>query len=246
VNGWLTWALGSLDRTVPNARQLAWSEYTRNTLANHATQFPNHWDGTISVDDACEAFYSSDPSFCGVSLTTSYAGQITEQPTWMVMDAVRLAGVTPTEQGYTIDPHYPFDHFSLRLPQVGVASEANRMRGYVTPQRDGALQMDVKLPAGALLGERSGRHRKQRNGRAEREVAKDANVHAWGPSRHMRTRSGSARIASRFDHEKQRSAAAFQGSQTCRICSRAERLTGTGSPTSSENTCSVFFVVPGA
>src|SRR5256714_4602026 len=104
VNGWLTWALSTLDGRVANARQLAWSEYTRNTLANHATRFPNHWDGTISVDDACEAFYSQDNSFCGVSLSTSYDGQITEQPTWMVMDAIRLAGATPTQSGYRIPP----------------------------------------------------------------------------------------------------------------------------------------------
>jgi len=146
VNGWLTWALSTLDGTVPNARDLAWSEYTRNTLANHATHFPDHWDGTISVDDVCEAFYSKQTDFCGVSLSTSYEGQITEQPTWMVMDAIRLAGVTPTRTGYRIAPRYPFDRFSLRLPHVGVASEANRMRGYVTPQRSGTLQMQVEVP----------------------------------------------------------------------------------------------------
>src|SRR5205807_1834655 len=113
---------------------------------------PNHWDGTISVDDACEAFYSSDPSFCGVSLSTSYEGQITEQPTWMVMDAIRLAGITPTGAGYQIAPRFPFDRFSFRLPQIGVASEADRMRGYVTPQQDGSIELDVQLPAEADTG----------------------------------------------------------------------------------------------
>ena len=134
---------------MPNAPALAWDEYTRNTLANHATHFPNHWDGTISVDDACEAYYSSNPAFCGVSLSTAYASQITEQPTWMVMDAIRLAGVTPTQTGYRIAPHLPFAPFSLRLPQVGVASELRRMRGYVTPQAGGQIELQVKLPAGA-------------------------------------------------------------------------------------------------
>jgi hypothetical protein len=149
VNGWLTWALSTLDHTVPRARQLAWDEYTRNTLANHATRFPDHWDGTISVDDACEAFYSKQTDFCGVSLTTAYAGQITEQATWMVMDAIRLAGITPTGAGYRIAPRYPFRHFSLRLPQIGVASESRRMRGYVTTRAGRSLQMRVELPPGA-------------------------------------------------------------------------------------------------
>jgi hypothetical protein len=99
VNGWLTWALGELDGVVPRARQHAWSEYTRNTLANHATQFPDHWAGTISVDDVCWTHFSSNPSCCGVPLFDQYNGQITEQPTWMVMNATRLAGVTPTGAG---------------------------------------------------------------------------------------------------------------------------------------------------
>src|SRR5258708_2910937 len=47
LNGHLVWAYAALDR-----REAAWDEYTRNTLANHATLWPDHWDGTISVDDA--------------------------------------------------------------------------------------------------------------------------------------------------------------------------------------------------
>ncbi len=70
VNGWLTWALASLDGTVPGAARYAWSEYTRNTLAAHATAFPRHWDGTISVDDACNAFYASPPREAAASAST--------------------------------------------------------------------------------------------------------------------------------------------------------------------------------
>ena len=165
VNGWLTWALSTLDGRFPDARGLAWSEYTRNTLTNHAARFPNHWDGTISVDDACEAFYSQERDFCGVSLTTAYQGQITEQPTWMVMDAIRLAGITPTRAGYRIAPRFPFRRFSLRLPQIGVASETRRLRGYLRPQRAGVVQLSVELPPGShghlvtWVGRRSVSHR---------------------------------------------------------------------------------------
>ena len=151
VNGWLTWALGELDGVLPGARALAWSEYTRNTLAAHATAFPNHWAGTISVDDACYSFYAPHPERCG-AIPSTYDGQITEQPTWMVMDAIRLSGITPTESGYTIAPHLPFARFSLRLPQLGIAAEAHRLRGYLTTQRTTSLRLDVTLPAGADAG----------------------------------------------------------------------------------------------
>jgi hypothetical protein len=148
VNGWLTWALGELDRIVPRARRLAWSEYTRNTLANHATQFPDHWGGTISIDDTCYAYYSSHPERCGNDLYRIYDGQITEQATWMVMDAIRLAGITPTKTGYRIAPHFPFRRFSLRLPQVGIAGAARHLRGYVRVQQTGPLRLRVELPRG--------------------------------------------------------------------------------------------------
>jgi hypothetical protein len=148
--GWLTWALGEQEGVVPDARALAWDEYTRNTLATHATVFPDHWNGTISIDDACNAWYSSDPSRCGIGIP-SWQGEITEQPTWMVMDAIRLAGVTPTQRGFRIDPHLPMDSFKLRFPRVGVASDAAGLRGYIAPERAGELWMDVRMPDGTDL-----------------------------------------------------------------------------------------------
>jgi hypothetical protein len=148
LNGWLTWAYASLDGTVPGVRDLAWSEYTRNTLANHATLWPAHWDGTISIDDVCYAYYSAHPEDCGNGLGTTYEGQITEQPTWMVMNAIRLAGVTPTEDGYEVIPHLPMSTFSLRLPDVGVAQRTGVLRGYVRPVQDGSVVMHVAVPPG--------------------------------------------------------------------------------------------------
>jgi hypothetical protein len=150
LNGWLTWAYGSLDGVVPGARELAWDEYTRNTLANHATLWPDHWDGTISVDDVCYAYYSTHPDYCGNGLGTTYEGQITEQPTWMVMNAINLAGVTPLEDGFEVTPHLPMKSFSVRLPEVGVAAAPRLLRGYIVVARRSTLRMRVAPPPGVL------------------------------------------------------------------------------------------------
>jgi Glycosyl hydrolase 36 superfamily, catalytic domain/Glycosyltransferase family 36 len=148
VNGWLTWALADLDGVVPGAAGYAWSEYTRNTLAAHAHAFPAHWDGTISIDDACNAFYARHPDRCGIVLYNDYEGQITEQPTWMVMNAVHLAGVTSTQHGFLIDPHLA--RFSLRLPRVGVARQPGLLRGYLRVARRERLVMQIHgVPGGA-------------------------------------------------------------------------------------------------
>jgi glycosyl hydrolase family 36/glycosyl transferase family 36 len=146
LNGDLVWAYTALDR-----RADAWDEYTRNTLATHATLWPDHWDGTISVDDACYGYYSDHPENCGNGLTTAYEGQITEQPTWMVMNAIRLAGLTVTRDGYDVFPHLPFRDFSLTMPQIGITSEPRRLHGYLRPASDAAYGITVHLPPDAKL-----------------------------------------------------------------------------------------------
>jgi hypothetical protein len=148
VNGWLTWALGTLGEEVPHARGYAFSELERNTLAAHATAYPRHWDGTISVDDVCHAFYSPSPASCGAGLTTGYEGQIMHQPTWSLFDAIRLAGIEPTAGGFRIVPELPFTASSLSLPDIGVAYGPSSSRGFVVSAETGTLTMEVRPPHG--------------------------------------------------------------------------------------------------
>jgi hypothetical protein len=134
---------------VPDARRYAWDELRRNTLAAHATAFPRAWDGVISVDDACFAYYTTTPGRCGVGLTATYSTQILHQPAWSLFDAIRLAGITPTPDGYRIAPHVPSPRFALRLPVVGIAGDRRSLRGYVRPEQGGPIRLEVALPAGA-------------------------------------------------------------------------------------------------
>lgn len=149
-DGWLTWAYASLDGEVPGSRSLAFDEYVRSTLADHAAAYPNQWVGITSVDDTCWSFYSSDPSRCGGVLgITNYEGQNTEQPEWMVMDALTLAGVTPTEKGYQVSPQFPFSNFTVRFPTIGVGGQGSTLQGYIRPLATGRLLLQVAVPRGA-------------------------------------------------------------------------------------------------
>jgi hypothetical protein len=148
-DGWLTWAYASLDGEVPGSRSLAFDEYMRSTLADHAAAYPTQWVGTTSIDDTCWSFYSSDPGRCGGVLgITDYEGQNTEQPEWMVMDALILAGVTPTERGYQIAPQFPFSTFSVRFPTIGVGGSGTTVQGYLRPLASGRLLLQVAVPRG--------------------------------------------------------------------------------------------------
>ncbi len=148
VNGWLTWALGELDGTVPHARRYAFDELRRNTLAAHASAYPDHWDGVTSVDDVCYAHYEADPSRCGIGFTTRYDTQIMHQSAWSLFDVIRLAGIEPTRRGYSVDPHLPMKRFSVRMPRIGVEYGRRVARGYVRLAGGRRLRMTVALPPG--------------------------------------------------------------------------------------------------
>jgi hypothetical protein len=148
LTGELVWALTELDGVLPGANDLAWDEFLRNTLATHATAFPDAWSGVISSDDACHAWYGTNPSMCGIGLGTTYNTQNTTQPASQLFDLTKLAGITAGGDGYTIDPHVPFEEFSVRLPLIGVASDRNTIRGYVRPERAGDLVVRVRVPGG--------------------------------------------------------------------------------------------------
>ncbi|MFL5781718.1 MAG: hypothetical protein ACJ760_10435, partial [Thermoleophilaceae bacterium] len=147
VNGWLVWAMSSLADRVPGAREFAFDEWRRNTLAAHAAAFPRAWDGTISSDDVCWSYYSRDPSQCGFHISSDYAGQISHQPAWLVWGLLKQAGIEPTATGYTIAPAMPLRRYSFRLPRVGLAVRPGRMSGFVTSAEPGRLAMRVRLRA---------------------------------------------------------------------------------------------------
>jgi Glycosyl hydrolase 36 superfamily, catalytic domain len=149
LNGWLTWALGTLDGEVPHASEYAFSELVRNTLATHATAFPDSWDGILSVDDVCSAWYSQNPSECGAGLTTAYDTQIPHQDAWTLWDTIELAGISSTERGFRIVPHLPMSTFSVRFQDAGVSSRPGVLEGYIRTLASGALAMQVARPADA-------------------------------------------------------------------------------------------------
>ncbi len=147
VNGWLTWALGRQDGTVPGARRLAFDELTRNTLRAHANAYPRHWGGIISVDDVCRSHNSTDPDRCGIGLNHEYTGQIMHQPSWLLWDVLKLAGVEATPSGYRFDPVLPMSGFTVRLPRFGLTWKRQGASGYLTALAPDRLKMSVRAPS---------------------------------------------------------------------------------------------------
>jgi Glycosyl hydrolase 36 superfamily, catalytic domain/Glycosyltransferase family 36 len=153
LNGQLVWALAQLGGVVPEAAAYAWDEFLRNTLAAHATAFPEHWDGLTSIDDECASYFQTTTSGCGIGLATGagavngYDTQIMHQPAYSMFDLLKLAGVEATSDGYEVVPHLPMSTFDVRFPQVGVAEQSGLIRGYVTAS-SATVTMRVAPPPG--------------------------------------------------------------------------------------------------
>jgi hypothetical protein len=155
VDGWITWALAELAGQVPRAAAYAWNEFERNTLTAHAVAFPKHWDGVITVDDECAAYYQSPNSTCGIGLATGFGAvpgydtQIMHQPAYSLFDLLKLAGLETTSSGYRIVPRLPMRDFSVRLPDVGIAQRAGLIRGYLRVS-SARVTIDVAPPPGVI------------------------------------------------------------------------------------------------
>ncbi len=148
LNGPLTWALASLDGVVPNARELAFDELTRNTLTAHATAYPESFVGVLHAADACLAHYETRE---WASFGLEWLGQNMHQPAWTLFAMIKLAGIEPTAAGYRVTPHLPLPRFSLRLPLVGVEYGEGFARGYLRTEASvlaGSVRMEVAPPRG--------------------------------------------------------------------------------------------------
>ena len=168
MNGWLTWALASLGDRVPRAREYALDELQRNTLRAHARAYPQHWGGTISVDDVCRAHFSTEPSRCGIGITKEFTGGIMHQRNWALVDTIKLAGLEPDTR-LPRPPPLPLKAVLLRFPQLGLAW-APDARGYVVAQRTARLTMEVQAPS-------RGRHLVYVGGRRVRSVRRGERPH---------------------------------------------------------------------
>lgn len=147
VNGWLTWAMGTLDGVIEGAAEFALDELERNTLKAHAEAFPEEWNGTLNVDDSCNAHFAVEPHECGIGvfkLLLNINGQIAHQPAWSQFALLKLAGLEPTAAGYDIRPHLPLERWSLRFPRTGLAQDPGQLRGYIKPEQEGAITFTIR------------------------------------------------------------------------------------------------------
>jgi hypothetical protein len=123
--------LASLDGEIAHAGEYAWGECMRNSLGVHASAFPNQWDSIVGVDDVCTSYYDlKNQGILGLpGIRSIWEGQLTEQPSLIVMGLLTLAGLQPTPSGFVIDPQLPTKYFNVQFPMVGLSRSKKSLRG---------------------------------------------------------------------------------------------------------------------
>jgi hypothetical protein len=136
------------------AAGLAWKEFAKSTLANHATLYPDNWYGIWSGPDA---FYGDqdDPVLAGQTWDFALADGMVDWPVTNMhshaqplLSSLRLAGVSASADGITIDPVAPYDHLSWKSSSFAVAYTPASVTGSIQTLGADRFTLKIKLPSG--------------------------------------------------------------------------------------------------
>jgi len=160
LTGILTWALAGVDG------KMAWDEWKKNSLASHATAYPDLWYGIWSGPDVYNSALSKYPgqTYFNGGLVGPDAGKVADSlegnpngTDFPVMNAhshseqlygvAKLLGIEFTEHGVTLAPILPLDVYSFSSPLIGVEKSSAGYRGWYSPSVAGTWTVALRLPA---------------------------------------------------------------------------------------------------
>jgi len=131
---------------------LGYDELKKNSLHQHATQYPDLWFGIWSGPDSYNSVFSKNPG------GTWYATDVTGGPSlWPIQNnhshsqlmwaLARIAGFNPTAEGFTISPAIPQDSYKLDTSTLGIEKSPGRLAGYFKFCCAEWMLVTVKTPA---------------------------------------------------------------------------------------------------
>lgn len=129
----------------------AWEEFLKMTNHAHAAAYPDIWIGQWSGPDAYNAPQSIRPGWTTDVLP--FSGGMMDFPVmcghahaapWFSL--LKLMGIQPDPQGFTIDPRMPDGPFSLKTELLELARDDSGISGAITPIGAGPVTWRVRVP----------------------------------------------------------------------------------------------------
>ena len=144
LNQTLVWALMSVDPA------MAWEEWKRNTLAQHAEAYPDLWYGIWSGNDSWNSPLSKHP---GAAASEAFFHGIdfpvlnVHAHACSLYSASKLLGMEFTGVGMKLNLGLPVDEYEFHSPLVGVVRRGRRCEGWYAPSRAGEWMIELRMPA---------------------------------------------------------------------------------------------------
>ena len=143
LNQTLVWALMSVDPA------MAWEEWKRNTLAQHAESYPDLWYGIWSGNDSWNSPLSKHPGqaasevfFHGIDFPVLNV----HAHACSLYSASKLLGMEFTGLGMKLNLALPVEEYRFDSPLVGVIKKHGRFEGWYAPSRSGEWTIEILLP----------------------------------------------------------------------------------------------------
>jgi hypothetical protein len=148
INGTLIWALSLIDGN------LAWEEWKKNSLANHAENYPELWYGIWSGPDTYNSALSKfpghtrfdieEPSSAGFNFT-DFPVMNMHPHAWPIYNITHLIGINFTKEGIELSPKLPKEEYKFSSPLFGFEKTKKGYVGWYNPKREGTWKIKIKL-----------------------------------------------------------------------------------------------------
>jgi hypothetical protein len=157
INGTLIWALAQVDG------EMAWEEWKKNTLAQHAQAYPEIWYGIWSGPDTYNSVLAKYPGHTvfderileggepqggyGIGLNWTDFPVLNMHPhAWPLYDVLKLMGVEFTPEGVELSPCLPQTQYQFASPLLGLERSREGYSGWYRPSQAGEWQITLRLP----------------------------------------------------------------------------------------------------
>lgn len=145
MNAFLTWAYFMA------SPELGWISLNKNTLATHASVYPDIWYGIWTGPDSFNSPTSERPGQAAASLTTALtdfpAMNANEDSSPLIALIKGGAGIMPGQDGIQISPHFPLNEWTLDLPLIGITVSPTQVYGYYRGIVPGSMKLTVPVPS---------------------------------------------------------------------------------------------------
>jgi hypothetical protein len=133
---------------------MAWDEWTRDSLAQHAEIYPDIWYETWSGPDTINSSLSSNP---GGTASSEYLPYTTfpvmnlHSHAWPLYALTKLLGVQFTGDGVRLAPVIPLDSYRFQSPLLGLMKSSAGYEGWYSPAKAGPWTIHLRLPEHELV-----------------------------------------------------------------------------------------------